>query len=466
MTDTPHPTVQPASTRAWNNTAIILASCGVVSTAFYLGASWLSTPILGLPLGLFAIPLVYAGSRWGEHVRFRSPRLPSGVFAGLRDRFSQAWSQSHPWASAAAPSHALPDPVESTTRADDDRESAGTPIGTVGTRLSSDSWQPRRRTSAQARLGVSDDFAASLEPFARLATWVRVGDAASDPGSALRAHDLDAVLTRRGDSIELTAASNAGDDWTQQVPHTYAGVFPARTEPGNMVFGPGALNDSGSSELLAALGESAATHAFARHESSEGPGARSGLAQARAEESLTRLRDLVIRAALRRETGPVARAAATGVSGWLSTWTGDCDPASRLDAFEACVVSSGRSTGVLFRAAAGRFAAGREADAFVMAREAASTVRPASDALNQLPFVQSEVELGSAADVMILGRVASGLHLCAALLDGPARAHLQDDVLDDMRYSPWLVGRDDARLLLMRVLRSVSTAPGAQAQAA
>ncbi|MCC6285128.1 MAG: hypothetical protein IT439_07480 [Phycisphaerales bacterium] len=443
--------------QALSNTALILASCGVVSTGYYLGASWLATPVLGIPLGLFALPLVYAGARWGGHVRLRSPRLPAGCFAGLRARLAEAWSQSHPWAGASAPSAAAGS--DRCPDAPDGEGSSEHSLAPVGSRLSADAWQPRRRTASQARLGVSEDLASAAEPFARLATWVRV-ESGSDPQATLRAHDLDALLTKHGQGFELVSASETGDDWTRPTSHTYAGVFPATIEPGTMRFGPGALNETGSAELLTALAESVATFAFARCTSAGAPGARAGLAHAQAEESMVRLRDLVIRAALCRETGPVARAAASGVSAWLAVWNGDCDPASRLDAFEACVVSSGRETGVLFRAAAGRFAAGRESDAFVMAREAASPVRPAGDALNQLPFVQSEVELGAPGDVMLLGRVASGLHLCAALLDAPARAHLQDDVLDDMRYSPWLVGRDDARLLLMRVLRSVSAGPG------
>ena len=59
---------------------------------------------------------------------------------------------------------------------------------------------------------------------------------------------------------------------------------------------------------------------------------------------------------------------------------------------------------------------------------------------------------------MTLGRVAAGICLLCASSPTERLAYLRDDLLEDMRYSGWLVGRDTERAVLIDVFRAIERA--------
>lgn len=73
---------------------------------------------------------------------------------------------------------------------------------------------------------------------------------------------------------------------------------------------------------------------------------------------------------------------------------------------------------------------------------------------SQLPFLQAELEAGGGTSLS-LGRVAAGIVMVCASLDTSRLAYFRDDVLDDARYSDWLIPKDQDRRVLVEVFRAV-----------
>jgi len=73
---------------------------------------------------------------------------------------------------------------------------------------------------------------------------------------------------------------------------------------------------------------------------------------------------------------------------------------------------------------------------------------------DQSAFLQSELEHGVSAPIA-LGRVAAGIALVCASLGADKIPYFRDDVMDDARYSGWLVGRDQDRKFLLEVFDAI-----------
>jgi len=65
-------------------------------------------------------------------------------------------------------------------------------------------------------------------------------------------------------------------------------------------------------------------------------------------------------------------------------------------------------------------------------------------------FVQSEIET-SGGDPLALGRLAAGLCVICAPMTAETIEYLRDDILDDMRFCSWAVGRDQDKQLISNV---------------
>lgn len=72
----------------------------------------------------------------------------------------------------------------------------------------------------------------------------------------------------------------------------------------------------------------------------------------------------------------------------------------------------------------------------------------------QLPFLQAELEAGRGTAVS-LGRVAAGITMVCASLETAKLPYFRDDVLDDARYSDWLIPKDQDRRVLVEVFRAI-----------
>ncbi|MBX3365626.1 MAG: hypothetical protein KF866_12790 [Phycisphaeraceae bacterium] len=448
----------------------------MVATAFFLGAHWLGTPILGIPLGVWGIPLVFAVVRWGEHISIggkwgsRLCAMPVSVMDRVRTFCRETTGsirKSVEEIRAAAtprPSSAEQDPVQLSLFEDpgDSKNSNRRKFG---------------RKGSQIRIGVSTSPSVTT----RLVSgerplgfeWIALEPGAGTPIVAERM-ELDALVHDAGEGELVITTFGAEDsgitDWSKPSEATYAGVFPSRLDPKRCVLGELKEDDALQIEFFRALAEAAAASARSTAD------ALSGIRRITGEfdiqtRAMLHLRDLVVRAALRPHAPGSAMTAARVLTGWLSTWDGPIDAEDRLEGFEAAARLAPDDPAVQLRLAAARLAALEDASGIEAIRRADMLVRGMNmrDLPDPLPFVQSELECGLVGDTMIVGRIASGLCLAAATSPGSVLAYLEEDVLDDMRYSPVLIGRDPDRLLLMKVLRELQRlhrASGSATQAA
>jgi len=156
------------------------------------------------------------------------------------------------------------------------------------------------------------------------------------------------------------------------------------------------------------------------------------------------------------QDSPAWRAAARVASGWLAATDAPVDIETRRRLVDACVRVLPEEPEVLLRAAAMRFAAWEDRSALEALGRADRAIRSSEhrETIDQLPFLQSELEMGLPGP-FTLGRVAAGICLVCATSPDERFWHIRGDVLDDMRYSAWLVGRDQDRAALVEVFRAL-----------
>jgi len=303
-----------------------------------------------------------------------------------------------------------------------------------------------------------------------------------DAEDAIEQHVFDAVLARRADgSIELrTAVQRRHDaawfDWNAPRPLSYAAMFPFRvdcaraaglTMPSDPRTG-GLLADLSRSAMMLARGRERLTlrDALRGRKVLMAPVAGTGegdthLAAAHRrllKASLDRLADRLamfdpeIGGATRKTNVP--RVTARMLSAALAGQVFELDVHSRRRGMEIAARIAGDEPEVMLRLAAVRIA-GYDDVLGMDALERADRmfrdcgVLPGSD---PLLFLQSEIDLAPFG-AMTLGRVAAGLCLACIGADADRVRWLRDDLLDDMRYSGWLVGRDQDRVLLLEAFR-------------
>ena len=431
---------------------VIAGTCAVVALAYWLGASWLANPVLGIPMGVWAVPIGVAIVRWGDRI--------------VLDAWLQRVADS-----ATGMSERLTGLVEA-------GEQRIAPIArSLVDRPASDG-----ESRVRVGLAIDADPAARLMAFGSGAVQMVALDRGQASRQVARQLRLDAILADRGDDgwriSVYPATSNVSEttesyptsyptsypsgqptlgsdgsssdwpDWSLRRRLSYATVFPTSLVPDHVSLGRPMLAESFEAELLAALVEAAG--AVAR-------GAT--LADRRAiRPTLMKLSDLVVRAAVRRDPPMSAIPAARLVGAWLSTYDGPLSLEQRCEGIEAASAVLGRDAESMLRVAAARFAAGED-DSGLEAIESCEDQLLALTAseIDQVPFVLSELECGSHDDDMLVGRVAAGLRLAAAGLEGPTLERVVEDTEDDIRHAPVLIGRDPEAALLLRVLRGLVT---------
>lgn len=475
---------------------VLLGTCAVVVTAYVLGATWLTDPVLGVPLGIWFLPIAFALAHWGGQIRVE--RAGSGIaglwramlanppgsrflgrlwraVAAAGGAFAAAWNDQAFWIGPSPedlevasyhPGRARMGGVERAdehTDADSTESASSEPVRHIVHAT------PRRR--GPARVGVSLSLPAARELLRGPAThgveWIALVDQASE--RAAREHGYDAVLsTDHEGSVRLTLSDPAEDawpDWRDELGAAYPAVFRARLEPQRVTLATPGDAIPIDPTLTRALIESAVL----LHRSAGLDTGATGMSS-QAWSAMTRLSDLLVRSAARSEFPASAIPAARVVSAWAATTTGSLDIHARLDAIEAAGRVLGEESGVQLRLAAARFGAAEDDAALSALRLAFEQLelrrRAQGDealTIDQVPFVHSELEHAMANDPMAVGRIAAGMCLCAALTPASGVAYLGDDFADDLRYAPWLLGRDQDRALLLRVLRELESWCGASA---
>ncbi len=150
------------------------------------------------------------------------------------------------------------------------------------------------------------------------------------------------------------------------------------------------------------------------------------------------------------------RAAARAASAWLATWTGPMPDSERRVGIEACADLAGDEPEIALRLAAAHLACGADGAGLDAIERADRMLRDRTliPGFDQFAFVQAELatELQTP---LAAGRVAAGACLIAATMPAQKFAFFMEDVLDELKHSPLLVGRDQDHRMLVQVFRTL-----------
>jgi hypothetical protein len=141
---------------------------------------------------------------------------------------------------------------------------------------------------------------------------------------------------------------------------------------------------------------------------------------------------------------------------FLSTspnWSSD---AARIAAMDDCARLSADEPQTMLRLAAVRLGMGQD-DAGLDAVERADRMLRDNQLVSsttQEAFIRSELEHGHPGPLTI-GRLAAGICLLVSTMPASRVPYFRDDLLDDMRFSALLIGRDQDRKLLIQVFRAL-----------
>jgi len=470
-------TVVIASSGLGPRTISTLCGCALASTTYVLGATWLESPWLGLPLGLWLIGAgIGATHLWASrmaslpatgHRRIASSRP-------LHFPFCDSFTGENLVATAMELSGVPARSVESARRkVKQFSEQAGLTLTPRAIRIGLDLCQ---RDFERLRSAGASGLVPSLS-----IEWVRAeaGLLTDAPRQAL---EFDALLRREP---EGRGRPHAGDahlflpqhpgqpaawpDWSTPPAPGFGTTFPARVDPAALRLEGLDFADPIHCRLAADVIVVAAT--LAAGPTRRPTGFRSVLRGGTLDESLARsavevamlrlggtLEDLVA-SAKRRETRmpATAFAAARALSAWTTTW--QTQPGTppihherhRLAKLAADLIPE--EAEVHLRLGAAQIAAFEDAAAITSFATAGRLLRTQNTACgtDPLAFIQAEITLGEPSG-LTLGRVAAGLCLLWATTPQSSLDYLRDDVLDDLQHSGWLEGRDQDRKLLADVL--------------
>ncbi len=438
--------------------AYVICSTLVVATAAWLGAEWLREPSCGLPIGIWivllgALLVEYAGRRRADLARRRTGEVSSPERLEWR-----RWARS-----------ILSWPISGAQRLGVKEERLRVLEDQCCARL--DRFRPAA-TPLRIGVGLSHDLLDALVSTSGdlAVTWVRAertGDDREECGDL----GLDA-LVRRGEFGPLTIAvpeSPGRDapwhDWSLPRPLSYASIFSARVDPGRVSVHDADELGRGDAPVLralieaaAALGRTPARLSLADRLLGRAPRiARPGHTWATGDDALLRLAEPLDRGVDVRAS--LARPAARAVGAWLASTPTPVDVPTRRSGIEAAAAILGDEPEALLRLTAVRFAAHDDAGAFDALQRADRLIRAArpEPSTDQFAFLESEVKHGLH-DPMTLGRVAAGICLIAATRPAEHLPHLRDDLMEDLRFAEWLVGRDQDRALLLDAFRMLERA--------
>lgn len=298
-----------------------------------------------------------------------------------------------------------------------------------------------------------------------------------DPESLCRRHLLDAVIsTHDGEGLRLTTLQRPGHDggwhdWGATRPISYISVFPVRFDCDQATLSSILPLTARSAALVRALADAAAVLSRTsdrlivvdrrRGRRCERAGLidRSRVTRFEArrdafQATLRRLCQVVAQVGDREHPTSADRAAARVASAFLCSSFARVDDLTRLPGVEAAARIAGDEPEVMLRLAAARVAAYQDRAAIDAMLRADRMLRDQHlfPGLDHLAFVQSEMEHGPWAP-MTLGRVASAICMLGASKPLDKLRFLCEDLLDDMRFSSLLCGRDQDKLLLVELFR-------------
>ena len=161
--------------------------------------------------------------------------------------------------------------------------------------------------------------------------------------------------------------------------------------------------------------------------------------------------------------GPAERAAARVCSAFLATQCDELTDDERCSLAEGTARIAGDEPEVMLRLGAIRLSVFDESLGFDAILRADRMLRDRAiiGGLEHLPILQAELEHGTFAD-MTLGRVAAGIVLASNAVPADRIAFLKDDLLDEMKRSGWLVGRDKEHAMLIDLFRRLQHARRAE----
>lgn len=301
--------------------------------------------------------------------------------------------------------------------------------------------------------------------------------ASTHPTRACAAHNLDAIIAYQGeDSYDIMTNEDpsreaAWYDWTTERPLSYASVFPTRVDCGRITL-PANEDGAPAASILRSLLDAAAI--LARHPARLGfrdrlHGRRPANARANRTDrfgpfapSREHIAPAMLALASQLESSPFSatpssalRAAAHACGAWLTMWTDRFEDEQRRNLMEGVARVTGDEPQTMLRLAAARFAVVDDSAGIEAMLRAQSVLHAQGlPEFDQSAFLQSELEHGVCAPIA-LGRVASGIALVCASLGNDKIPYFRDDVMDDARYSGWLVGRDQDRKFLLEVFDAI-----------
>jgi len=446
--------------------SILVGTSALVAVSAYLGAAWLRETTLGLPVGVWLILAIQA------HVWFSEKSRRSSALPGLDEhslsfpRFGDVLGRTLAavWEATRTLAKTLRIPVSAFASLEDrlairvnQRVPAARPL-----RIGLDAGPDTRRALIDTTSEIDVE-------------WVILSPSADDQ-SALRRHNLDALLrtTGEGPGLPMRAVSReypereaAWYDWSTPRPLTYAAVFPVRVDASRVTLEGVDLSDVAQAELLAsslramaALSRCPARLRLSDHLTGRPPSARRDEAvrtpSSLADRSMLELANALVSSGTSQS--PIARSTGRIVSAWLASTEAWLDLDLRRKGVEAALATVGDEPEVLLRAAAVRLAMFEDDSAFELFRCAERIIQSGTHPTleEHLAFLQAELELGSP-NPLTLGRVASGICLVCATSPKEKVAFIRGDIMDDVRHSAWLIGRDQDR----QVLREVFSLMGA-----
>jgi|GEM_PF-1545279 len=480
--------------------AIVLAGCGLVVTGHVLGVAWLREPVLGLPAGIWFIGLLTTLctgpvrgrlAAWveglmslvgaGGHAR----ELATDADGNLKTRHDGWWPRNR---------------VASVCLDGVTRVAAalvqlawlplwGGEMSVMGDgRRRLEAWLERRTLPTRPlRVGlclpdeeadalvnaVADGTAARIE-------WFRMGDW-DDPVGACRRHLFDAAVYHDGEGpVRIVTLERPGHtagvvEWADLVgPLTFGSLFPGRVDPAAVVIeGASTSRVRQGAGLLRALIEASATLARSEHRLTladrvlgrrvtdviERPGGLSLWRSSRSTAGVAMER-LARESAAHAETWPEAAAIGIDAASAFFVASPAMSPTERLDGLRAVVGAGAVSGKTALRLGASNIAGLEDDEGMDWLVRADKLLRDGSTAvaeLDHVAFLESELSHGSD-DPMGVGRAAAGICLVCASATPEQLPFIRDDMLEEMAYAGWLVGRDQDRSLLIRVFRELERA--------